>query len=82
MKIPRDKILHIIMGVLAVAVTYVAVWIGQYNLGLSLAFVSTMFGAFYEWQQWYRGEGQVDIWDAVATAAPGFVAWGLLELIR
>ena len=82
MNIPRDKILHLIMGVLAVAVTYAAVWIGQHNLAFALAFVSTMFGAFYEWQQWYRGEGQVDIWDAVATAAPGFVAWGLLELIR
>ena len=82
MNIPRDKILHLIMGVLAVAVTYAAVWIGQHNLGLALAFVSTMFGAFYEFQQWYRGEGQVEIWDAVATAAPGFVAWGLLELIR
>ena len=29
--IPRDKILRLIMGVLAVAVTYAAVWIVVFN---------------------------------------------------
>jgi hypothetical protein len=79
--IAKDKILHLVMGVLAVAVTYAAVWIGQYNLGLSLAFVSTIFGAFYEWQQWYRKEGQPDLLDAIATAAPGWLAWALIEVV-
>jgi len=82
MNIPRDKILHLIMGVLTVAVTYSAVWIGQYNLGIALAFVSTMFGAFYEWQQWYRKEGQPDLLDAIATAAPGWLAWLVLEIFQ
>ena len=79
--IAKDKILHLVMGVLAVTVTYAAVWIGQYNLGLSLAFVSTIFGAFYEWQQWYRKEGQPDLLDAIATAAPGWLAWALIEVV-
>lgn len=82
MKFAYDKILHAAMGIGAVVVTFAAIVIAEHSLGAALALVSTAFGAFYEFQQWYRGEGQVDIWDAVATAAPGFVAWGLLELIR
>lgn len=79
--IPRDKLLHIGMGVGAVAVTLLAIWLARYNVGAACAVVSTVFGAFYEFQQWYRREGAVEVWDAVATAAPGWVAWAVFELI-
>jgi len=78
--IPKDKILHIAMGVGAVVVTAVALELAQWKLGAALALVTTAFGVFYEAQQKYRGEGTVDIWDAVATALPGWVVWGLLEI--
>jgi len=51
--IPRDKLLHIAMGVGAVIVTLLAVWLAQWNLGAALAFVTTAFGIFYEAQQKY-----------------------------
>jgi hypothetical protein len=31
-------------------------------------------------QQMVRKEGQPDVWDAVVTAAPGWVAWGALAM--
>ena len=78
--IPRDKLLHIGMGVGAVAITLVVIMLARLNLGAALALMTTAFGVFYEGQQWWRKEGTVDPWDALATAAPGFVAWGLLEV--
>lgn len=82
MKIPRDKILHLVMGAAAVIVTVLVIELAKISLGGALAFMTTAFGAFYEFQQWYRKEGQVEVLDAVATAAPGFVAWAAIELIR
>lgn len=79
--IPKDKLLHIAMGVGAVIVTLIAIELAKWQLGAALAFVATAFGLFYEAQQKYRGEGQVDLWDAVATALPGWVAWGVLEML-
>ena len=78
--IPRDKLLHIAMGVGAVVVTLAVIELARHNLGAALALMTTAFGVFYEAQQWWRKEGTVDPWDALATAAPGFVAWGLLEV--
>ena len=69
------------MGIGAVVVAFAVVVIAEHNLGAAMALASTALGAFYELQQWWRREGQVEVWDAVATAAPGCVAWGLLELI-
>jgi len=80
--IAKDKVLHIVMGVAAVVVTLAAVSLAHWRLGAALAFVATMFGIFYEAQQWYRREGVVDVWDAVATAAPGWAAWALLEVFK
>lgn len=78
-----DKLLHIALGVLAIACALLALVIFQhFGLGACLAYTTTAVGGLYEWQQWFRKEGQPDPWDALATAAPGFVAWGLLELIR
>ena len=56
--------------------------LGRHSFGAALALMTTAFGVFYEVQQWYRREGAVELLDAIYTAAPGFVAWGLLELIR
>ena len=79
---PRDKLLHIAMGVGAVIVTMLAIWLAQWRLGAALALMTTAFGVFYEWQQYYRKEGQVDPWDAIATAAPGWIAWVVLEWMK
>ena len=78
--IPKDKLLHIGMGVFAVLITLAVIELARHNLGAALAVMTTAFGVFYEAQQWWRKEGAVDPWDALATAAPGFAAWGLLEV--
>ena len=80
--IPKDKLLHIGMGVFAVLITLAVIELARHNLGAALAAMTTAFGIFYEAQQWVRKEGTVDPWDALATAAPGFVAWAALELFK
>ena len=82
MNIPKDKLLHLAMGAGAVAITLVVIELARHNLGAALALMTTAFGVFYEAQQWWRKEGTVDPWDALATAAPGFVAWAALELFK
>ena len=82
MNIPKDKIQHLIMGIGAAASTLVAVWIAQHSLGGACAFITTLFAVFYEAQQWYRREGQPDVMDAIATAAPGWAIWAALEVFR
>ena len=80
--IPKDKILHIGMGIGAVAMTLIVLELARHNLGAALALMTTTFGVFYEAQQWWRKEGTVDPRDAAATAAPGFVAWAVIEFFR
>lgn len=80
--IQRDKLQHMVMGAGAAAATLVAVWISQYSLGGACAFITTLFAVFYEAQQWYRREGQPDVMDAIATAAPGWAIWAALEVFR
>lgn len=78
----RDKLLHIGLGLIALPCAYVALWVNSLlGLGACLAYTTTVVGILYEVQQWYRQEGQPDLWDAFCTALPGFVAWGLLELL-
>ena len=80
--IPRDKLLHIGLGLIALPCAYVALWVNSLlGLGACLAYTTTVVGGLYEWQQWFRKEGHPDPWDAFCTALPGFVAWGLLELL-
>ena len=82
MPIPRDKLLHLALGVLAILCAYVALWINSlFGLGACMAYTTTAVGVLYEVQQWFRKEGQPDPWDALATAAPGWVAWALLEFL-
>lgn len=80
--IPHDKLLHIGMGIGAVAMTLIVLELARHNLGAALALMTATFGVFYEAQQWWRKEGTVDPWDAAATAAPGFVAWAVIEFSR
>jgi len=80
---PRDKILHIVLGCLAAAVSYVALIVhATLGPGAMLAFVTTVVGIGYELQQRIRREGQPDALDALATAAPGWLAWLILENIK
>jgi hypothetical protein len=78
----KDKALHLALGVLAIACALGALTIhAWFGLGACLAYTTTVVGVLYEVQQWYRKEGQPDLLDAIATAAPGFVAWGILTII-
>lgn len=52
------------------------------GLGALLAYTTTVTGIVYEAQQWYRKEGAVELLDVVATAAPGWAAWGVIELLQ
>ena len=83
MNIPRDKLLHIALGLLAIGCALAALMIHAFfGLGATLAYTTTAVGVLYEVQQWHRREGQPDIYDALATAAPGWVAWALLEVLK
>jgi len=78
----RDKILHLALGCIAAAVGYVALIIhSMLGLGAMLAYITTVTGVGYELQQCIRKEGQPDALDALATAAPGWLAWLILENI-
>jgi hypothetical protein len=78
--IAKDKLQHLAMGV---GSTVVLGAIHFLPIGWAVAIGGIVFGIFYEFQQWYRKEGQPDAWDAVATALPGIVigaAWELLKV--
>ena len=77
--IPKDKLLHLGMGV---GSTIVLAAIHFLSVGWAVAIGGIVFGVFYEFQQWYRKEGQPDAWDAIATALPGIVAGAALELLK
>jgi hypothetical protein len=79
--IPRDKILHIALGVVAIVCAMLALLVyAWFGLGPCLAYTTTAVGLLYEAQQAFRKEGQPDLLDAAATALPGFVAWGALDI--
>ncbi|HOX89921.1 MAG TPA: hypothetical protein PLN55_09945 [Burkholderiaceae bacterium] len=76
--IPRDKLLHLAAGAATVVAVLAVLAIAKHDIGFALATAGTLVGLAYEWQQKFRGEGEFSLLDAAATAAPGFVAWGLL----
>ena len=81
--IPRDKLLHIGLGVLWLCATAVNLLVYTFfGLGPAMAYGTTAFGTLYEVNQWIRKEGTPDPWDAAATALPGWVAWALLEAFK
>jgi hypothetical protein len=77
--IAKDKLQHLAMGV---GSTIVLAAIHFLPLGWAVAIGGIVFGIFYEFQQWYRKEGQPDVWDAIATALPGIVAGATWELLK
>jgi hypothetical protein len=72
-----DKLQHIGLGAGACVALLV---LHNLPLGLALFLGCAIFGVFYEVQQWYRKEGQPDVWDALATALPGLIAYAALEV--
>jgi hypothetical protein len=75
----RDKLLHFALGIIAILCALAALIIHTFfGVGACLAYTTTMVGLLYEGQQWVRKEGQVELLDAVATASPGWLAWGAL----
>ena len=80
--IPRDKLLHLALGVLWLCATAVNLLVFTlFGLGPALAYGTTVYAILYEVNQWVRKDGQPDPLDALATAAPGWVAWALLEIL-
>lgn len=84
MTIPRDKLLPVALGLLAGGCALVGVLVLSHRgFGALLAYTTTTAtGIVYEAQQWYRKEGAVELLDAVATAMPGWAAWGVIELLH
>lgn len=80
--IPRDKLLHLALGAIAVVCALAGLWVlDTWGVGALLAYTSTAVGVLYEGQQWVRKEGQVELADAAATALPGWVAWAIVALL-
>lgn len=77
--IAKDKLQHLAMGL---GSTVVLGAIHFLPLGVAIAIGGIVFSVFYEFQQWYRKEGQPDVLDAVATALPGVVIGVALELLK
>lgn len=76
----NDKAMHFAMGLLAIAGALLMLLVHErLGLGAALALTTTLVGVLYEVQQWWRGEGQPDHWDAIATAAPGWIAWAIIR---
>ena len=79
--IPRDKFLHIGLGVIWLAAALVSFWVLKvFGAGAFLAYQTTTYALLYEVNQAIRDEGQPELLDAAATALPGWVAWGLLSI--
>ena len=77
--IPRDKLLHLALGVLWL-VLIVPVFL--FPLGPALAYATTIYAVMYEFSQWWRKDGQPELLDAVCTALPGFVAWFVVAVAQ
>ena len=81
--IPRDKLLHLALGVLWLCATAVNLLVYTFfGLGPALAYGTTVYAILYEVNQWIRKEGEPDPWDALATALPGWVVWAALEVLK
>jgi hypothetical protein len=80
---PADKWLHLALGVIWVAAAMVSYWVLMlFNVGAFIAYHSTVYALLYEVNQGVRGEGEPSLLDAVATAAPGWLAWLALEMMK
>ena len=81
-KVPKDKLWHLGMGVATVIGAAVVITVAGYSFGFALALTTTLVGIAYEAQQKVRKEGEPSFMDAAATAAPGFVAWAVIEAAK
>ncbi len=68
-KLPHDKALHIIVGVLA----YMAFHFVSPVVGLAAAAVAAVGKEIYDYMN--RDRHTPDLWDAVATMAGGIAGW-------
>ena len=81
--LPRDKLLHIGLGCVWLFAAMVSYWVlVLFGIGPFLAYHTTVYALLYEINQLIRKEGQPDLLDAAATALPGFIAWGVLEMLK
>jgi len=79
----RDKLLHLSLGCLAIACALIGMVVfNNLGVGALLAYTTTTTGLVYEFQQWYRNEGEVELMDAIATAIPGWMAWCVIEIVK
>ncbi len=80
---PADKWLHIALGIVWLAAASVSWFVLMlFGPGAFLAYHTTTFALLYEVNQAVRGDGQPDLLDAVATAAPGWLAWLAMEMTK
>jgi hypothetical protein len=80
---PKDKLLHFGLGCVWLFAAMVSYWVlVLFGIGPFLAYHTTVYALLYEINQLIRKEGQPDLLDAAATALPGFIAWGVLELLE
>lgn len=77
-----DKWLHIALGIVWLFAAMTSYWVLMFfGVGAFLAYHTTVYAMLYEVNQAVRNEGQPSLLDAVATALPGWVVWGLLEFL-
>jgi hypothetical protein len=81
--LPRDKLLHIGLGCVWLFAAMVSYWVLLlWGVGPFLAYHTTVYALLYEANQAIRNEGQPELLDAAATAAPGWLAWLVLEMMK
>lgn len=81
--IPRDKLLHIGLGIIWLAAAFASFWVLKvFGIGAFLAYQTTTYALLYEVNQAVRNEGHPEFLDAVATASPGWAAWWILYLME
>ena len=77
--IPKDKVLHILMGVSA---CFALTIIHYLPLSFGLLIGCSVFGISHEVHQCYRNEREPDAMGGMAIAAPGIVAFIALEATK
>ena len=78
---PADKWLHLGLGCVWLCVAASSYFVLMpFGPGAFLAYHTTVYALLYEVNQAIRKEGQPDLLDAVATAAPGWAVWLVLSL--
>jgi hypothetical protein len=77
-----DKLQHVVIGVFGLACAAFAGFILlNFGFGWFFALSTTMIGIGYEVNQYVRKEGCVDVFDAIATASPGWIALIVMEFM-